>query len=140
MDLILKYSINITPTFSQELDKIYNYMVYNLKVPNIANKFNKKVKISIFSLTYFPERFSKILVSNKSNLRKLIIDNYIIIYEIDSNKRTSKYFTYFLWTTKLFKIYLVVYNINPINIFDFTILHRAQVFPNYPYKFLQTAI
>ncbi len=89
MDLILKYSINITPTFAKELDKILNYMVHNLKVSSIANKFNKKVKKSIFSLTYFPERFSKIFVSNKNNLRKLIIDNYIIIYEINSNKRTS---------------------------------------------------
>lgn len=89
MDLILKYSINITPTFSKELDQIYAYMVYNLNVPNIADKFNKKVKKSIFSLSYFPERFSKILISNKNNLRKLIIDNYIVIYEIDSNERKS---------------------------------------------------
>jgi len=89
MDLILKYSINITPTFQKELDEIYNYMVFNLKALNIANKFNKKVKKSIFSLKYFPERFSKILISNKNNLRKLIVDNYIIIYEINSKKRTS---------------------------------------------------
>ncbi len=89
MDLILKYSINVTPTFAKELDKIYKYMVYNLRVPDTANKFNKKVKKSIFSLTYFPERFSKILISNKNNLRKIIVDNYIIIYGIDSKKRTS---------------------------------------------------
>lgn len=89
MDSILKYSINITPTFGKELEQIYQYMVDNLKVPNIANKFNKKVKNSIFSLTYFPERFSKILISNSNNLRKLIVDNYIIIYEVNSNKRTS---------------------------------------------------
>lgn len=89
MDLMLKYSINITPTFQKELDEIYNYMVYNLNVLNVANKFNKKVKKSIFSLTYFPERFSKILISNKNNLRKLIVNNYILIYEINSDKRTS---------------------------------------------------
>lgn len=89
MDLILKYTINLTPTFAKELDKIYKYMVYNLKIPNTANKFNKKIKKSIFSLTCFPERFSKILISNNNNLRKLIVDNYIIIYEIDSKKRTS---------------------------------------------------
>ena len=83
MDLILKYSINLTPTFANELEDIYKYMVYNLRVPDIANKFNKKVKKSIFNLTYFPERFSKILISNKNNLRKLIVDNYIIIYEGD---------------------------------------------------------
>ena len=70
MDLILKYSINVTPTFAKELDDIYNYMVYKLKVPNIANKFNKKVKKAISSLKFFPERFSKILVSNKNNQRK----------------------------------------------------------------------
>ena len=89
MDSIRKYSINITPTFANELEQIYQYMVDNLKVPNIANKFNKKVKKSIFSWTYFPERFSKILISNKDNLRKIIVDNYIIIYEINSEKRTS---------------------------------------------------
>jgi len=89
MDSILKYSINITPTFANELEGIYKYMVDNLKAPNIADKFNKKVKNSIFNLTYFPERFSKILISNKDNLRKIIVDNYIIIYEVNSNKRTS---------------------------------------------------
>ena len=89
MDSIRKYSINITPTFANELEGIYKYMVDNLKVPNIAEKFNKKVKNPIFSLMYFPERFSKILISNKDNLRKIIVDNYIIIYEVNSNKRTS---------------------------------------------------
>jgi len=89
MDSIRKYSMNITPTFANELEGIYKYMVDNLKAPNIADKFNKKVKNSIFNLTYFPERFSKILISNKDNLRKIIVDNYIIIYEVNSNKRTS---------------------------------------------------
>lgn len=89
MDSILKYSINITPTFAQELSEIFDYMVYKLKVPNIANKFNQKVKKSINSLKFFPERFSKILISNKNNLRKLVIDNYIMIYEVNSNKRRS---------------------------------------------------
>lgn len=89
MDLILKYSINITPTFAQELDEIYDYMVYKLKVPNIANKFNQKVKKAISSLKFFPERFSQIFISNENNLRKLVIDNYIIIYKVNSNKRRS---------------------------------------------------
>ena len=95
MDLIKKYKIITFPSFENELDEIYNYLLKILNEPNIANKFHKKFLKQIKSLQYFPERNIKIFSKRNKNLRRLLIDNYSIIYEVKRNTRTSFYITYF---------------------------------------------
>lgn len=107
-----EYDIILLPSFNKELDNIYNYIYMKLNSPNVAKKLYKLIKSEISKLNLFPERYSKIFISNKKyqnqNLRKIIIKNYVIIYQVDNDTRKSLYFTYISWKTKLFKSNLIL--------------------------------
>lgn len=100
-----QYDVKQTPLFEEELEDIYRYFTIKLKEPNIAINFYKKVMTKIHSLQYLPERYVSISnFRNKGrNLRKLLIDDYIIIYEVINDTRESFHLTYFSQFTKLFK-------------------------------------
>lgn len=86
----MTYKIITTSNFEIEFQKIYNYISFNLKEPLVARKFYSKIISSITSLNYFPERYPKFsdFKNHNSNIRKIIVNNYIIIYQIknDSHK------------------------------------------------------
>ena len=90
-----KYIIKLAPTFEKDLEKIYEYIAFNLQEPHIAKKLYNKIIQKLYSLQYFPERFVKIFNHKNQNLRRLLINNYAVIYEVDNNTRTSFYITYF---------------------------------------------
>ena len=85
-----KYKIITTKIFEEEFENLFHYLYFFLKEPIIAKKFYEKILLEINKLDYFPERNPKILYfSNKHKkiLRKLLISNYIIIYEINYPKK-----------------------------------------------------
>lgn len=98
------YKILQTNEFEEELEEIYRYIALKLKEPSIARNFYKKVIKSINSLKYLPERNCQIgSFKNKSrNLRRILVNHYVIIYEIKNDTRTSIHFTYFSFQSKLF--------------------------------------
>lgn len=80
------YFINTTPTFEEELQNIVSYIYFYLKEPRISIKLYKKIINKIFSLDILPERYPKIhykLTNNNLTLRKLSIDNFVVIYEVN---------------------------------------------------------
>lgn len=84
MDL---YLIITMPQFEEELCKIYFYLYFSLYSPQTADNLISKVYQEISKLDLFPERYSKISITNNpkfKNLRKLPIDKYVIIYEVDN--------------------------------------------------------
>jgi len=87
MTLIDKYTILLTWTFEKEFEEILIYIKYKLKEPKIAKKIYKKVISEINSLQFMPERYKRVQIkSDKAqNIRKMIINNYVIIYEVDNN-------------------------------------------------------
>ena len=89
MTYINKYIIKLSPSFENELNNIYRYILFELKEPMIASKLYDKIKNTILSLECFPERYMKISDFNHKdrNMRKLIIEKYIIIYEVNKNIR-----------------------------------------------------
>lgn len=91
-----KYHILLTATFKEELEEIIYYIKYKLKEPLIAKKFYKNVIKEINSLEFMPERYNKIegIYDNAKTLRKILLNNYLIIYEVKNNTRTSLYLTY----------------------------------------------
>lgn len=97
MVLTNKYKILPTSTFKKELKKITNYFKNKLKEPSLSKQFYTKVIAEINSLEYMPERYVKIPdFKNKTrNLRRLILDNYVIIYQVIIDTRASFYLTYF---------------------------------------------
>jgi len=96
MIYINNYIIKPSPSFEKEFNKIYKHIAFKLKEPITANNFYNKIIKEIHSLQHFPERYMKISsYKNKNkNLRRLIVNQYIIIYEVDNNTRTSFHFTY----------------------------------------------
>lgn len=91
-----RFIVHPTATFKEELLNIIHYIKYNLKEPLIVDKIYKTILNKISTLDFMPERYPKILgYSNKiSNLRSLIINNYIIVYKVVRNTRSRFYFTY----------------------------------------------
>ena len=82
-----KYEIIWTPKAIKDIETFYNYIAYNLKEISIANNILKKIINSISSLDYLPERFLKIhnYHDSSKNLRRILVNNYVIIYEINKN-------------------------------------------------------
>ena len=79
-----KYNIKTTKAFEEELLNIYSYIADYLQEPKIANEKYKKIRNKILTLQYLPERYSRIFKSKfkNINLRKLLINNFVIIYEV----------------------------------------------------------
>jgi len=100
-----KYRIIWSPKANDDLNKIYYYIAYNLKEINIAKNLINKILNTISNLNYLPERHSRIynFKNNSKITRKIIIDNFIVLYEVNNNARTSLYLTYISWKSKLFK-------------------------------------
>lgn len=96
MEYIKKYNINWSPNFQKELGNIYSYINNVLNEHTTAVKLYDTIITEIYSLYYFPEKFPKIynFKFKNRNLRKFIIKKFIIIYEVDKQKRWSFYFTY----------------------------------------------
>ena len=96
MTLNKKYIVLPTYTFKEELKNITSYFKYRLKEPLLTKRFYKNVSNKIKSLEFMPEKHMRISdFKNKNrNLRKLLIDNYTIIYEVINDTRTSFHFTY----------------------------------------------
>ena len=86
---MINYKIIITQTFENDFKKLFNYISFiNYKSSYLKILYNQ-IMNAIYSLDLFPERYAKIHnqnISKKySNLRKLLIDKYIIIYEVNIN-------------------------------------------------------
>ena len=92
------FKIHPTTTFKNELEAIIHYIKNKLKEPFLADNFYKTIVSEISSLEYMPERYMKILNKNrKRNLRRLPIDKYVVIYEVDNKTRSSLYLAHLSW-------------------------------------------
>ena len=81
-----KYIVEYSRDSRQDLIDIKRYIKYNLYEPDIANKLIAKIRNGINKLIDNPEIYpikdDEFL--KKLEIRKLIIDNYIIFYRIKS--------------------------------------------------------
>lgn len=91
------YKIIWSPKARNDLQNIHFYIEYYFKEKNIANKIVNRILNSISKLSYLPEKYVRLedWKDKTKNVRKMKVNNYIIIYEVDKEKRPSLYFTYF---------------------------------------------
>ena len=79
-----KYNINLTNDATEELEKILNYITYNLKEPITARNLYNSILNAVFSLRFLPERNPDAsyygIYDNRS--RRLRVENYIILYDV----------------------------------------------------------
>ncbi len=82
-----KYNIEYSLDAKQDLIEIKQYIKYNLQEPEIAQKLILKIRKEISTLKNNPEIYTIIDddIIKKLEIRKLIIDNYIVFYRIKNN-------------------------------------------------------
>jgi toxin ParE1/3/4 len=85
-----KYSLVIAEAAEADLDRIADYISYELKEPITALKQLARIEEAMMALEDLPECHS--LVQDKylaaKGIRKLPIDNYLIFYTVNKSKDT----------------------------------------------------
>ena len=84
-----KYKIKINPRAIRELDNIYEYIATEKQEPENAKGQVDRIKASILKLDTFPQSHQE---RNEGRYvgkgyRQLLIDNYIVIFRIDDDKK-----------------------------------------------------
>lgn len=81
-----KYNIEYSKDARQDLINIKKYIKYNLQEPNIAQKLIMKIKSEVEKLRNNPKIYTIIDddIIKKLEIRKIIIDNYIVFYRINN--------------------------------------------------------
>lgn len=84
----MAYDVIVAPLADEELDNILLYMSNDLSNPNAAQRFFYKIKDSIENLETFPNMYPLCeLPIFATEHRKIIIDNYVIIYKCDETNK-----------------------------------------------------
>jgi len=81
-----EYKIVYEKEAVKEIENIYLYIKNVLLEENIANKIISNIFNKIRMLKYFPLASKNINLKNKT--RKLIVKNYIIIYNVNLESKT----------------------------------------------------
>lgn len=85
-----KFTVNLTSDFENELDVIYFKLLFANHSTMSAKQFFYKVRKSVLELNEFSERYSRLSNYGKArelNIRRLLIENYIIIYRVDNERQ-----------------------------------------------------
>ena len=83
------YKLIFAPEFVKDLENTFDYISAILKVPNAAKKLMKKIDDSIIKLKEMPYMYP--LCSEPLDAlgyRKIVIENYILIYSVDEKSET----------------------------------------------------
>ncbi|HBC83925.1 MAG TPA: type II toxin-antitoxin system mRNA interferase toxin, RelE/StbE family [Clostridiales bacterium] len=81
---INSYEVVLTDTAKEELEEIYEYISENLSEISAANRLMDKIEKSLFRLEQNPYACVEVYIRpHKDKYRKLVIDNYIVLYEVD---------------------------------------------------------
>ena len=82
-----KYNVEYSKDSKQDLIGIKQYIKNNLQEPEIAQKLISKIRKEINSLKDNPEIYAIIDddVIRRIEIRKIIVDNYIVFYRVKNN-------------------------------------------------------
>ena len=83
-----KYEIVLTDTAKEELKEIYEYISKQLYEEKAAIRLMNKIEHSILILEENPYCCKEVHIKPHNDVyRKLVMDNYIALYDIDENKK-----------------------------------------------------
>ncbi len=81
---INNYEIILTDTAKEELEEIYEYISKHLIEDKAANRLMKKIEQNFLRLEQYPYSCIEVNIKPHNEVyRKLVIDNYIALYEVD---------------------------------------------------------
>ena len=84
------YEIEFTEGARDEIKTIYEYISKNLLNEDAAKRLMRKMRKNIMNLAKSPEIYVKIEKKDrlKRNFRRMVVDNFIVLYTIDKYKKT----------------------------------------------------
>ena len=81
---INNYEIVLTDIAQEELEEVYEYIFKNLYNELSADSLMDKMEKAIFSLEQNPYKYPEVHIRQRNEVyRKLVVDNYIVLYEVD---------------------------------------------------------
>ncbi|EEG76392.1 type II toxin-antitoxin system RelE/ParE family toxin [Dethiobacter alkaliphilus] len=85
-----KYKLKFTSSAESDLNEIYIYISNNLLAPETAQRLMGRIEEDIYKLCDFPFRceLSRNELLREKGYRKLVIDNYIVLYLVDEESKT----------------------------------------------------
>lgn len=87
----MKYSVKLTEEFLEEIEKICEYISDKLKNIDASNRLREKVMYNVLLLEDSPKMFVEIEKTDKTKraYRKIIVDNYTVLYTIDEENKIA---------------------------------------------------
>ena len=84
------YEIEFTEDCRDEIKEIYKYISEDLVEREAAKRLMKKMKKAVMDLAEAPRIYTKIEKKDrrKRDFRRIVINNYVILYTIDEEKKT----------------------------------------------------
>lgn len=85
-----EYKIELAIKAKKDMREIHAYITDNLKEPKIADKLLDKIEAEILTLKTMPLRHAveRDEQLKRRNLRKLIVDNYLVFYTVHEKAAT----------------------------------------------------
>lgn len=82
------YRLVFAPEFVRDLDSTFEYIFHALYAEKAAKELMKEIDDSIMSLKDMPYMYPECGEPLKSlGYRKIIVGNYVLIYEVDNEKK-----------------------------------------------------
>ena len=84
------YEIEFTEDARDEIREIYEYISKNLVNEDAAKRLMRKMRKNVMELAESPKIYAKIEKKDrmKREFRRMVIDNFIVLYTIDEAKKT----------------------------------------------------
>lgn len=84
----MTYKLNFAPKFIEDLDEAFGYISGTLFAPSAANALMKEIDNAVTSLKTMPYMYPECPEPLDSlGYRKIIVKNFILVYEIDENAK-----------------------------------------------------
>ena len=85
-----KWDVVVSDPAESDIDGIHSYIAYTLVEPVTAWRQTERIRDAVISLEEMPERgaFLQNEPWRSRGLRRLIVDNFSIVYEIQENSGT----------------------------------------------------
>lgn len=80
-----RYNVVISEKALKDMEKIFEYISYDLQSPIAARRQYNRIADAITSLDMFPERFPEYEdnMGRFSGMRRMTVDNYIVFYTVE---------------------------------------------------------
>lgn len=90
-----KYQVVLYPQAYRDLEEIYEYISCKFQSKHTAKEQTQRIRTALKSLELFPESHQERLTGRyaKKGYRQLLVDNYIVIFKIDSPNKVVKVIT-----------------------------------------------